>query len=173
MCESSRVCLRLCARYVHVCMCGHVCVYVCVCAAVPLCVLKCVCVCVRTCVYARVFVSVHIYACVCVFLHGVWPVGTHMESKLSREVVHATGVHETKGVPHGLRAQNTLPCDWAESPIGQGGCHDTGALTCDLDGAQLLGREGGWLCRGEISTKMSGSPLPIHNNLKFLSCLQN
>lgn len=62
---------------------------------------------------------------------------TYMEGKLSREVIHAAGVHEAEGVSHGLWAQHTLACDWTEASIGQCGSHDASALTRDLDGAQL------------------------------------
>lgn len=65
---------------------------------------------------------------------------THMEGELSREVIHATGVHETKRVAHRLRAQHTLACDWAEAAVGQRGCHDAGALAGHFDGAQLAGK---------------------------------
>lgn len=60
-----------------------------------------------------------------------------MERKLSREVVHAAGVHETQRVPHGLGAQHTLTSDWTEAAISQGGGHDAGALARHLNGAQL------------------------------------
>lgn len=60
-----------------------------------------------------------------------------MESKLSREVVHAAGVHETQRVPHCLGAQHTLAGHWAEAAVSQGGGHDAGALTRHLNGAQL------------------------------------
>lgn len=62
---------------------------------------------------------------------------TYMESKPSREVVHATGVHQTQRVLHRLLTQHTLTCDWADATICQGGCHDTGALASHLNGAQL------------------------------------
>ena len=65
---------------------------------------------------------------------------TDVEGKLSGEVVHATGMHEAEGVPHRLRAQNTLPCDWTETAIGQRCGHDAGALAGDFNGAQLAGR---------------------------------
>ena len=60
-----------------------------------------------------------------------------MESELSREVVHAAGVHEAQGVPYRLWAQHALACDWTEAAIGQGGRHDASAFTGHLDGAQL------------------------------------
>lgn len=60
-----------------------------------------------------------------------------MEGELSGEVVHAARVHQTQSVPHRLRAQHTLACDWAEAAIGQSGGHDTGTLAGHLDGAQL------------------------------------
>lgn len=61
---------------------------------------------------------------------GLWQMdgrarSTHMEGKLAREVVHATGVHETESVAHCLSAQNALACDGADPTVGQGGCHDT------------------------------------------------
>lgn len=62
---------------------------------------------------------------------------THMEGKLSREVVHATGMHETQGVTDSLSAQHTLACDWTNAPIGQCGSHDASWLTGHLNGAQL------------------------------------
>ena len=49
-----------------------------------------------------------------------------MEGELAREVVHSTGVHETEGVAHSLSAQNTVPCDWTDSTVCQGGGHDAG-----------------------------------------------
>lgn len=63
--------------------------------------------------------------------------GTHVESELPGEVVHAAGVHETQGVAHRLGAQHALPCDWTEAAVGQSGRHDAGALAGHLDGAQL------------------------------------
>lgn len=60
-----------------------------------------------------------------------------MESELSREVVHAAGVHEAQRVPHGLGAQHALPSDGTEAAVSQGGGHDAGALARHLDGAQL------------------------------------
>lgn len=60
-----------------------------------------------------------------------------MEGKLSREVIHAAGVHEAEGVSHGLGAQHTLACDWTEAAVGQRGSHDACTLTSYLDGAQL------------------------------------
>lgn len=60
-----------------------------------------------------------------------------MEGELSREVIHAAGVHEAECVSHRLRAQHTLACDWAEAAISQSSCHDAGALAGHLDGAQL------------------------------------
>ena len=67
-----------------------------------------------------------------------------MEGKLSREVVHATGVHEAQGVPDSSGAQNTLFCDWTDAPVGQGGGHDTCRFTVHLNGAELEGqKEGG------------------------------
>lgn len=62
---------------------------------------------------------------------------TYMEGKLSREIVHATGVHQTQGVPHRLRAQHTLPCDRADTTVSQGGRHDASALARHLNGTQL------------------------------------
>lgn len=46
-------------------------------------------------------------------------------------------MHQTQGVPHSLRAQHALTRDWAGTAVSQGGCHDTGALTGHLNGAQL------------------------------------
>lgn len=63
---------------------------------------------------------------------------TDVESELSREVVHAAGMHQTQSVSHRLRAQDALACDWTEAAIGKSGCHDAGALTGHLDGAQLM-----------------------------------
>lgn len=60
-----------------------------------------------------------------------------MEGKLSREVVHAAGVHKTQRVPHCLGAQHALTGDWTEAAVSQRGGHDAGALTGHLDGAQL------------------------------------
>ena len=48
-----------------------------------------------------------------------------MKSKLSREVIHATGVHETERVPNGLCAQHSLACDWTDASISQRGTHHT------------------------------------------------
>lgn len=62
---------------------------------------------------------------------------TYMESKLSREVVHAAGVHQTQGVPHRLGAQHALARDRADAAVCQGGRHDTGALAGHLNGTQL------------------------------------
>lgn len=64
---------------------------------------------------------------------------TDVEGELSREVVHAAGVHQTQSVPHRLGAQHTLACDWTEAAVGQSGRHDAGALTSHLDGTQLTG----------------------------------
>lgn len=50
---------------------------------------------------------------------------THMEGKLAREVIHATGMHEAEGVADSFSTQNTLPCDWTNTSIGQCGSHDT------------------------------------------------
>lgn len=58
-----------------------------------------------------------------------------MEGELSREVVHAAGVHEAERVAHCLGAQHALACDWAEATVGKRGCHDAGALAGHLDGA--------------------------------------
>lgn len=60
-----------------------------------------------------------------------------MESKLSREIIHSAGVHETQGVPHGLWGQHALACDWADATIGQGGCHDASTFAGHFNGAQL------------------------------------
>lgn len=68
---------------------------------------------------------------------------TYVESKLSGEVVHAAGVHQTQRVSYGLGAQHTLPGDGTEAAVGQGGRHDTGALTRHLDGAELRDEERG------------------------------
>lgn len=65
------------------------------------------------------------------------PGGTHVESKLAREVVHATGVHEAQCVAHGFRAEHTLARDGAEATVGQCGSHDAGAFAGHLDGAEL------------------------------------
>lgn len=62
-----------------------------------------------------------------------------MESKLSGEVVHATGMHQAQRVPHRLRAQHALVGDGANAAVGQRGCHDTGALTGHLNGTELKG----------------------------------
>ncbi len=62
-----------------------------------------------------------------------------MEGKLSGEVVHAAGMHQTQRVSHCLGAQHTLSCDWTEATVGQSRRHDAGALTGHLDGAQLMG----------------------------------
>lgn len=70
--------------------------------------------------------------CVCVCV-GV----TYVESKLSGEVVHATGMHQAQRVPHRLGAQHALVGDRADAAVGQRGCHDAGALTGHLDGAEL------------------------------------
>lgn len=66
--------------------------------------------------------------------------GTHLEGKLSREVVHPTGMHETQGVADCLSAQHALACGWTNTPIGQRGCHDTSRLAGHFDGAQLQWR---------------------------------
>lgn len=58
-----------------------------------------------------------------------------MEGKLSREVVHAAGVHKTQRVPHCLGAQHALTSDWTEAAVSQRGGHDAGALTRHLNGA--------------------------------------
>lgn len=50
---------------------------------------------------------------------------THMESKLAREVVHATGVHKTESVSHSLCTQHVLACDWTDSSVSQSGRYDT------------------------------------------------
>lgn len=47
-----------------------------------------------------------------------------MKGELAREVVHAAGVHEAEGVPHGLGTQDALACDRADATVGKGGCHD-------------------------------------------------
>lgn len=65
----------------------------------------------------------------------------HMEGELPGEVVHPTGVHQAERVPHRLRAQHALACDWTDAAVGQGGGHDAAALTGHLDGAQLEGNE--------------------------------
>lgn len=62
---------------------------------------------------------------------------TDVESELSREVVHAAGVHQTQSVSHRLGVQHALACDWTEAAVGQSRRHDAGALTGHLDGAQL------------------------------------
>lgn len=49
---------------------------------------------------------------------------THMEGELTREVIHAAGVHEAEGVPHGFSAQHALACDGADATVGESGCHD-------------------------------------------------
>ena len=63
-----------------------------------------------------------------------------MEGHLSREVVHATGVHEAQRVPHSLCTQHMLACDWADAAVGQRSGHDTPRLAGDIDGAQLRAR---------------------------------
>lgn len=50
---------------------------------------------------------------------------THVERKLSGEVVHPTGMHEAQGVANGFGAQHTLACDWTNTPVGHRGGHDT------------------------------------------------
>lgn len=50
---------------------------------------------------------------------------THVESKLAREVIHATGMHEAEGVTHCFSTQHALACDGADPTIGKGGCHHT------------------------------------------------
>lgn len=67
--------------------------------------------------------------------------GTHMEGKLSREVIHATGVHEAQGVADGFAAQHALACDRTNASVGKSGSHHTSGLTVHLDGAQLEGGE--------------------------------
>lgn len=47
-----------------------------------------------------------------------------MEGKLAREVVHAAGMHEAEGVPHGFRAQDALARDGADATVGKSGRHD-------------------------------------------------
>lgn len=49
---------------------------------------------------------------------------THMEGELAREVIHAAGVHEAEGVPHGFSTQHALACDGADATVGESGCHD-------------------------------------------------
>lgn len=77
---------------------------------------------------------------------------THMEGKLSREVVHATGMHEAQGVTNSLSAQHALACDCTNAPIGQRGSHDTSWLTGHLNGAQLEQKnlifvhKASWMC---------------------------
>lgn len=50
---------------------------------------------------------------------------THVEGELAGEVVHAAGMHEAQGVPHGFGAQHALARDWTDAPVGQRGGHDT------------------------------------------------
>lgn len=69
--------------------------------------------------------------------------GTHVEGKLAREVIHATGVHEAEGVAHCFSTQDALPRDGADPAVGQGGCHDAARLTGHLHRAQLQGQGGG------------------------------
>lgn len=60
---------------------------------------------------------------------------THVESKLSRVVVHPTGVHETQRVSYGFCAQNSLSCDWTDTSVSQCGGHYAAGFTRDLYGA--------------------------------------
>lgn len=62
---------------------------------------------------------------------------THVEGKLAREVIHATGMHQAEGVAHCFSAQHALASNGADPTIGQSGCHDTAGFTSDLHGAQL------------------------------------
>lgn len=66
---------------------------------------------------------------------------TDVKSKLSREVIHAAGVHQTQGVSHRLRAQHTLARDWTETAVGQSCRHNAGTLTGHLNGAQLIEKQ--------------------------------
>lgn len=70
-----------------------------------------------------------------------WCHGTHMKSHLAREVIHATGVHETQRVSYCLSAQDALACDWTDPSVGQGGSHYTSWLAGHLDGAKLWPKE--------------------------------
>lgn len=69
------------------------------------------------------------------------PYVTHMKSHLAGEVIHATGVHETQSVAHGLGTQDTLACNWTDASIGQSGSHYTSRLAGHLDGAKLRPKE--------------------------------
>lgn len=74
--------------------------------------------------------------------HWTWQMdsragNTHMEGKLAREVIHATGMHEAEGVAHSLSTQHTLARDGADAAIGKSGRHDAARLTGDLHRTQL------------------------------------
>ncbi len=62
---------------------------------------------------------------------------THTKSHLAGEVIHATGMHETQSISHGLSAQNTLACDWTDPSVGQSGSHYASRLAGHLNGAEL------------------------------------
>lgn len=67
---------------------------------------------------------------------------THMEGELAREVIHATGMHEAEGVPHGFSTQDALAGDGADAAVGKSGCHDAAGFAGDLHRTQLWKREG-------------------------------
>lgn len=79
---------------------------------------------------------------------------SHMECKLSGEIIHATGVHEAQGVSNGLCAQDTLVCDWTNTSVGQRGGHDASWLAGHLDGAQLEGRIQNKACQSSVAPPM-------------------
>ena len=60
--------------------------------------------------------------------------------KLSRIVVHSTGVHQGQSVPDGCRIEDFLSGHGTDSTIGQGSSNDGGGLTSHLDRAELQGR---------------------------------
>lgn len=68
---------------------------------------------------------------------------THMEGELAREVIHAAGMHEAEGVPHGFSTQDTLAGDGADAAVGKSGCHDAAGFAVDLHRTQLYGNERG------------------------------
>ena len=46
-----------------------------------------------------------------------------LEGKLSGVVVHATAVHEAEHILDSFVGKNPLPCDRADSPVGEGAGH--------------------------------------------------
>lgn len=63
-----------------------------------------------------------------------------MEGKLPREVIHATGMHQTQCISNGLRTEDSLARDWTEATVSQCGGHHAGGLARHFNGAQLQER---------------------------------